>query len=82
MTRPVFSRAEPSAAKAFYLDPNLEKTFVVVRMTLRPCARLIPYGRAFKGLNSAYFFVGVVDLPQLSGCCGDAVTLVEMVTRA
>lgn len=43
MTRSVFPRGERSAAKAFYLDPNLEKTFVVVRMTPRPSARLIPY---------------------------------------
>ena len=45
MTRSVSSRGQGSAATAFYLDPNLEKSFVVVRTMPRPSARLIPYGR-------------------------------------
>jgi hypothetical protein len=60
MTRSVSSRGEGSAATAFYLDPNLEKSFVVVRIMPRPSARLIPYER-LQGLNSLYFFVRVVD---------------------
>src|SRR5882762_9623194 len=44
MTRSVSPRGEGSAATAFYLDPNMEKTFVVVRTMPRPCARRIPYG--------------------------------------
>jgi hypothetical protein len=45
MTRSVSPRGEGSAATAFYLDRNMEKTFVVVRTMPRPCARRIPYGR-------------------------------------
>src|SRR6266403_5668258 len=45
MTRSVSSRGEGSAETVFYLDPNMEKTFVGGRTMPRPCAGRIPYGR-------------------------------------
>ena len=51
-------RSESSAATALYLDPNLQKTFVVVRIM----ALGSDLTAAFKDLNSRYLFVRIVDL--------------------
>jgi hypothetical protein len=50
-------RGESSAATALYLDSNLQKTFVVVRIM----ASASYLTAAFKDLNSLYLFVRVVD---------------------
>jgi hypothetical protein len=54
---PRASRGEGSTATALYLDPNLEKTFVVVRIMARGSYPT----DAFTGLNSLHFFDRVVD---------------------
>src|SRR5882762_768541 len=71
MTRLVSSRGEGSAATDFYLDPILEKTFVVVRTMPRPSAGRMPCGR-LQGPEEPVFLRQSHGLRKLNGRCGGA----------